>query len=65
MSKRPSIPAIPENEALPTGAGADSRRSSIVSDKAWPDLKPLKTAKVGDRGGLAALLLVVVEPFGS
>ena len=55
MSKRPSIPAIPENEALPMGAGADSRRSSIVSDKAWPDLKPLKTAKVGDRG---ALLLV-------
>ena len=52
MSKRPSIPAIPENEALPMGAGADSRRSSIVSDKAWPDLKPLKTAKVGERGAL-------------
>ena len=44
MSKRPSIPTIPENEAM---MGTDSRRSSIMSDKAWPDLRPLKV-KVGE-----------------
>ena len=45
MSKRPSIPSIPENEAMMM-MGTDSRRSSIMSDKGWPDLKPLKV-KVG------------------
>lgn len=48
MSKqRPSIPTIPEDEAMAQDTSGGSRRSSILSDKAWPDLKPLLKAKVG------------------
>ena len=48
MSKqRPSVPAIPENEAVAQDTSGGGRRSSILSDKAWPDLKPLLKAKVG------------------